>query len=119
IHKSNLNRVAGELANHFHSAGDYSKSLKYAIEAGLRAWRGHAIDEADKFFGWGEEAAEKLGLMPGAEEPAEAPEEADLRLVADLTLNYGRLLVNVGKLEQATRQLEATLELAARLNDES
>jgi predicted ATPase len=119
LNRNNPNRVAGELAHHFHMAGDYERSLKYAIEAGLRAWRALSIDEAEKFFAWGEEAAEKLGVMPGAEEPAEAPEESELRLVSELTLNYGRLLVNVGKLEQATRQLEATLELAARLKDES
>ncbi|MEW6733788.1 MAG: tetratricopeptide repeat protein [Acidobacteriota bacterium] len=118
LNRNNLNRVAGELAYHFHAAGDYQRSLKYAIEAGLRAWRALAIDEAQKFFAWGEEAAEKLGLMPGAEEPAEAPDPAELKLVADLTLNYGLLLVNVGKLEPAAKQLEGTLELAERLPDE-
>ncbi len=117
MNRNNINRVAGELAYHFHSGGDYQKSLKYTIEAGLRAYRGHSIDEAQKYFAWGAEAAEKLGLMPGAEEPAESPEIDQLKMVAELSLNYGQLLINVGKLENAKRLLDNALELAARIND--
>jgi diguanylate cyclase (GGDEF)-like protein len=118
LNRSNPARAAGELAFHFHASGDYQRSLKYSIEAGLRAWRALSIDEAEKYFSWGEEAAEKLGVMPGAEEPAEAPDLEELKLVSELTLNYGRLLVNVGKLEHASKQLEGTLELANRMKDE-
>lgn len=117
MNRSNLNKVAGELAYHFYSAGDYQKSLKHAIEAGLRAWRAHAIDEAERLFSWANEAADKLGLMPGSEEEAEDPTPEDFQMVANFTLNYGQLLIYVGKLTLSQKQLEACLELANKLNN--
>lgn len=116
--KSNPARAANDLAYHFHSAGDYQRSMKYAILGGLKAWRSHAIDDAQRLFTWAAEAAEKLGLMPGAEDAAEAPELEDLKQVAELTLNYGHLLVNTGRLNDAKKQLENCLELANKLNDQ-
>lgn len=118
INRSNPNKVAGELGYHFHAAGEYLKSFNFNTEAGLRAWRAHSVDEAQKFLAWASEASDKLGFLPGSDEPEEEPTEEQLRQVADLTLNYGQLLINVGKLEQAQKELENTLELGKQLKDD-
>ncbi len=118
MNRSNPNKVAGELGYHFHYSGVYQKSFKYNLEAGLRAWRAHSIDEAQRFFAWSEEAAGKLGFLPESDEPEEEPTPEDFRQTAELTLTYGQILINVGKLELAQKELENALELGKRLKDE-
>ncbi|MBL8151502.1 MAG: tetratricopeptide repeat protein, partial [Blastocatellia bacterium] len=118
VQKGSLSAVVGELAYHFHAAGDYQKSLKYSIQAGMRALKALSMGEAEKFFAWGEEAAEKLGLMPGSEEQSERPETEVLEQVANLTFNFAKLLISAGKLDRAIKLLDATMELASILNQE-
>ncbi|MBI4850516.1 MAG: tetratricopeptide repeat protein [Acidobacteria bacterium] len=118
INRSNPNKVAGELGYHFHYSGAYQKSFKYNLEAGLRAWRVHSVDEAERFLAWSLEAAGKLGFLPGSDEAEEEPTLEDFKQTAELTLNYGQILINAGKLESATNQLENALELAKQQKDE-
>ncbi len=118
MNRSNPNKVAGELGYHFHCSGEHRKSFKYNLEAGIRAWRAHSVDEAQKFLAWGNEASEKLGFLPGSDEPDEEPTEEDLKQASELALNYGHLLINIGKLELAEKQLENALELSKQQKDE-
>lgn len=96
----------GQLLQHFHASGDYERTLKYALQAGASALSNHIIDDALRYYAWGEEAAEKLGLL---EEP---PEGEDAISLARLELGYGELLVVTGKAEAAMQRIEAALALA-------
>lgn len=45
-----LEAIAGQLARHFHEAGDHGRALKYFIQAGDRAVRLYAYEEARQYL---------------------------------------------------------------------
>lgn len=96
---------AGELLEHFHASGDYERCLRYALSAGASALKDTQIDNALKYYAWGEEAAEKLGLFADNLETEGAT-------LARLELGYGELLVVTGKAEAAMQRMETALALA-------
>lgn len=97
----------GELLQHFHASGDYERTLKYALAVGSSVSSDH-IDDALRYYAWGEEAAEKLGLLGDSSEV----EGEDATRLARLELGYGELLVVTGKAEAAMQRMETALALA-------
>ncbi|MCS7080632.1 MAG: protein kinase [Chloracidobacterium sp.] len=116
-------RLAGELAYHFHQAAEHLPTLRYAAAAGAQAWRSWAIDEALKYFGWAEEAERRLNILVDVifdEKEASfdnVPVE-QLRLLTDFNLNYGQLLVHIGRLDEAEKKLQLAQTLARPSQDE-
>jgi diguanylate cyclase (GGDEF)-like protein len=116
-------RLAGELAFHFYHAAEYLPTLRYAAMAGNQAWRSWAVDEALKFYSWAEEAERRLNILVDVifdEKQASfenVPVE-QLRLIADFNLNYGQLLVHIGRLDEAEKKLQLAQTLARPSQDE-
>jgi diguanylate cyclase (GGDEF)-like protein len=116
-------RLAGELAFHFYHAAEYLPTLRYAALAGTHAWRSWAIDEALKFYGWAEEAERRLNILVDVifdEKQASfdnVPVE-QLRLIADFNLNYGQMLIHIGRLDEAEKKLQLAQTLARPSQDE-
>ncbi|MGQ9896242.1 MAG: protein kinase domain-containing protein [Acidobacteriota bacterium] len=116
-------RLAGELAFHFYHAAEYLPTLRYAALAGTHAWRSWSIDEALKFYSWAEEAERRLNILVDVifdEKEASfdnVPGE-QLRLVADFNLNYGQLLIHIGRLEEAEKKLQLAQTLVRPSQDD-
>lgn len=116
-------RLAGELAFHFYHAAEYLPTLRYASLAGTHAWRSWSIDEALKFYGWAEEAERRLNILVDVifdEKQASfdnVPVE-QLRLIADFNLNYGQMLIHIGRLDEAEKKLQLAQTLARPSQDE-
>ncbi len=117
-------RLTGELAYHFYQAAEHLPTLRYATAAGVQAWRSWAVDEALKYFGWAEEAERRLNILVDVifdEKEASfdnVPVE-QLRLLTDFNLNYGQLLIHVGRLDEAEKKLQLAQTLARPSQDEN
>jgi diguanylate cyclase (GGDEF)-like protein len=116
-------RVLGKLAFHFHQAGEHQQTLRYGTAAGNQAWRTWSIDEALKYYGWAEEAEGRLNVLVDIifdENHASFANISNeqLKLLVDLNLNFGQLLVSTGSLFEAEKKLQLAQTLSRPLNDE-
>lgn len=116
-------RVLGKLAFHFYQAGEHQQTLRYATAAGNQAWRTWSVDEALKYYGWAEEAERRLNVLVDIifdENHASFANISNeqLKLLVDLNLNFGQLLVGTGSLFEAEKKLQLAQTLSRPLNDE-
>ena len=96
-----LPEAMGEIGGHFHSAGEWRKTLDYAPGAGHAAWKVHANAEALTHYQRALVAAIAL----------------DDSSQAELHCRCGQALALLGAFERASEHLEQALSLANRRSD--
>ena len=104
LYSARLNEHYSELAHHFVSAEDWTKSLEYSTRAGEQSAQSHSNVEAEPHYARALAAASKLpSVYPGA--------------LADLHLNRGVVLSTVGRYDEASADYQCALEMARSAGD--
>ncbi|MEW6730242.1 MAG: tetratricopeptide repeat protein [Acidobacteriota bacterium] len=124
LYADRANKIAAELVYHYYHAEDYEHALRYAVEAGNLAWRALSISEAAKYYEWAEKSIQSLtaslkvtGLQAGNQvlQLAACGLQLEADRIAQYHLNYGQLLMHIGKHKRAETELRQTIELARQL----
>jgi len=100
VHKDRLDEVIFSLAYHFSSAGDLPKSAGYFAEAGRKALKTFAPEEAVRYFRRSLEALEKLEPTP-----------RHLRLEEEVLVSLGNVLYTTGEWDEALEDFSEVIKL--------
>jgi len=100
VHRGNLDEVIFPLAYHFSSAGDLPKSASYFAEAGRKALKSFAPDEAIRYFRRSLEALEKLEATP-----------RHLRMEEEVLVSLGNVLYTTGEWNEALEDFSEVIKL--------
>lgn len=100
-------RLSGQILYHYHEAGDSARVFHWArLAAEVEAARLDVL-EADKYYGWGLEAAAEL----------EEDEPVDQMMLGELYLGQANTSLRLSRLEQARTLLGEALRLAQELEN--
>jgi len=111
LYHERLEGIATQLAHHFHQAQAWPKALQYLIQAGERAGKIYAVQEALSFFDRALELAEQMRAQGYAEPLLREQVYRVLAARQELWRHLGRPQERRGELEQM-------FELARKLRDE-
>jgi predicted ATPase len=100
LHKDRLDELIFPLAYHFSSAGDLPKSAGYFAEAGRKAVKSFAPEEAARYFRKSLEALEKLEATP-----------RHLRLEEEVLVSLGNVLYTAGEWNEALEDFSEAIKL--------
>lgn len=107
VHKHNPDPVIYALAYHYSNAGDLPKSAKYFSEAGHKALKSYALDEAARFYKSALEALEKL--EPGRD---------NLRLEEEVLVSLGNVHYTAGEWDSARAEFRDVIKLSEETGSE-
>ncbi|MBX7220816.1 MAG: tetratricopeptide repeat protein [Blastocatellia bacterium] len=109
-------RLAGDLAYHYFRAEDWSHAMQYAMEAAYIKWRTFAIGEAGKYYGWVAQGLQQLRAMEESRNKSLDLEIQKPDVLVQFHLNYGLLLIECARIEEAEQQLQQALALSQEHN---
>ncbi len=100
VHRGRLDEVIFPLAYHFSSAGDLTRSAGYFAEAGRKALKSFAPDEAARYYRRSLDALEKLETNPRR-----------LRLEEEVLVSLGNVLYTTGEWDEAVEDFNEAIKL--------
>jgi tetratricopeptide (TPR) repeat protein len=107
VYRNNLDEVIFALAYHFSNAGDLPKSAEYFSEAGRKAVKSFAPEEAVRYFRKALEALEKLEAAP-----------KNLKLEEEVLVSLGNVLYTIGEWDEALEDFGEVLKLSEETGSE-
>ena len=108
VYKDRLEEVIFPLAYHFSSAGDLPKMAGYFAEAGRKALKSFAPEEAIRYFRRSLEALEKLEATP-----------RHLRLEEEVLVSLGNVLYTTGEWDEALEDFSEVIKLCEETGNDS
>jgi len=108
VYKNKLGDMTYGLAYHFSNAGDLPKSAKYFSEAGHKALKSFAIDEAMKYYRSALDALEKLESSMD-----------NLKLEEEVLVSLGNAHYTVGEWDSALEEFKEAIKLSGETKNES
>lgn len=101
VHRHNPDPVIYSLAYHYSNAGDLPKSAKYFSEAGHKALKSYALDEAARYYKSALEALEKLEAGP-----------QNINLEVEVLVSLGNVHYTAGEWESAIDEFREAIKLS-------
>jgi predicted ATPase len=108
VHRGRLDEFIFPLAYHFSSAGDLPKSAGYFAEAGRKALKSFAPEEAARYFRRSLDALEKL-----------EPNPRRLRLEEEVLVSLGNVLYTTGEWDEALEDFSEGIKLCEETGNEA
>ena len=100
VHRHNPDPVVYSLAYHYSNAGDLPKSAKYFSDAGHKALKSYALDEAARYYKSALEALEKLEAGP-----------ENINLEVEVLVSLGNVHHTTGEWESAIDEFREAIKL--------